>query len=319
MLNINDFKEKQLLFIQSENCGEGLRFRNENLVLERNRKIVNQLSCHKILAVFVMGNTTITSNFIKQSMSFGISIFLTNKNFFLYASLEPKAEGNYLLRQKQYFSLAENDFLMAKKIVKNKVYNQLKLLDSVELLDDFQKRKEFTFEKIDAAKTVKELLGIEGEVSRRFFGLYFQKIGWYRRLPRAKQDEINLLLDIGYSFLFNYIDCLLRLHGFDVYRGFYHKFFFKRKSLSCDIMEPFRCLIDRAIFKMYSLKVFDSKDFEYHQNQYNLSWKKSKKYSQFFLKEIVKYKMDIFEYVLGFYQTTMDDKKDFPEFNPRFK
>lgn len=319
MLNINDFKEKQILFIQSEDFGEGLSFRNENLVLKRDGKISNQLSCHKILAVFVLGNITITSNFIKQAISFGISIFLMNKNFFVYSTIEAKAEGNYLLRQKQYFSSEENDLAMAKKIVENKIFNQLNLLKSANIVVDIQERKKIIAEKIKKLTGSKELLGIEGETSRLFFSHYFGKIGWRCRLPRAKQDEINLLLDIGYSFLFNYVDCLLRLYGFDVYRGFYHKFFFKRKSLSCDVMEPFRCLIDHAVMKIYNLKIFNSKDFQYRQYQYVLSWQNSRKYNKFFLEEIIKYKMDIFNYVLELYQSTMDKEKEFPVFNPRFK
>ena len=52
-------------------------------------------------------------------------------------------------------------------------------------------------------------------------------------------------MDIGYTYLFNFIDALLRLYGFDTYLGFYHKEFYQRKSLVCDVVEPFRCIIDK--------------------------------------------------------------------------
>lgn len=319
MFNLNDFKEKQIVFIQSQDLNEGIRFRNENLVFEKEGKIANQLSCHKILTVFIMGNTTITSNFIKQAISFGISVFLMNRNFFLYATIEAKAEGNYLLREKQYKNSQADDFLMAKQLIKNKTFNQLALLESVGKINDVKERKKKIWDKIDEVQIEKELLGIEGEMSRRFFSLYFEEADWYRRLPRAKQDETNLLLDMGYTFLFNYIDCLLRLFGFDVYRGFYHKFFFKRKSLSCDVMEPFRCLIDRAILRMYHLKIFNKKDFKYQKCQYILPWQNSRKYNQYFLEEIMKNKVEIYDYVLKFYRHMMDKNKEFPQFKPRFK
>lgn len=317
MLNINDFREKQIVFIGSENMAENIHFRNENLVLNRNGKKANQLSCHKILAVFILGNTTITSNFIKQATSFGISVFLMNRNFYLYASIDASAEGNYLLREKQYIS--DNDFFMAKNLVKNKILNQLKLLDSMGRLDDYKKRKNLIFEKIEKAKDEKTLLGLEGSFGREFFGNCFHKFDWYRRVPRTKADEVNLLLDMGYTFLFNYIDCLLRLYGFDVYKGFYHKFFFKRKSLSCDVMEPFRCIIDKSIVKMYNLGIFDKKDFRFENGKFKLPWKNSRKYSQAFFDEIVANKMEIFEYVLEFYRFTMKKNEKFPQFKPRFK
>ncbi len=317
MLNINDFSEKQIVFIGSEDLAENIHFRNENLVLDRNGKKVNQLSCYKILAVFIIGNVTITSNFIKQAKSFGISVFLMNRNFYLYASIDAYAEGNYLLREKQYSSL--NDFFMAKQLVKNKILNQLKLLESIGRLDNYRKRKNLILGKIENAKDEKTLLGLEGAFGREFFSNYFEKLNWYRRVPRTKVDEVNLLLDMGYTFLFNYIDCLLRLYGFDVYKGFYHKFFFKRKSLSCDIMEPFRCLIDKSILKMYNLKTFDKKDFRFEKGKFVLPWENSRKYSQVFFDEIVSNKLEIFNYILDFYQFSVNNDRKFPHFKPRFK
>jgi CRISPR-associated protein Cas1 len=50
-----------------------------------------------------------------------------------------------------------------------------------------------------------------------FFTNYFKEIGWNRRSPRAKNDVKNLLMDIGYTYLFHYIEALLRLYGFDNY------------------------------------------------------------------------------------------------------
>ena len=44
MFNLNDFKEKQIVFIQSQDLNEGIRFRNENLVFEKEGKIANQRS-----------------------------------------------------------------------------------------------------------------------------------------------------------------------------------------------------------------------------------------------------------------------------------
>jgi len=315
MININDFKEKQLVLIGSEEMQEKVRFRNENLVLDRNDTKVNQLSCHKILAVFILGNTTITSNFIKQATSFGISVFLMNKNFRLYASIDALAEGNYLLRIKQYQS--QRDFYMAKELVKEKVFNQLKLLSAAEKISNYKDKKSLLKEKISLANTEKVLLGIEGSMSKEFFSVYFESINWYRREPRTKIDPTNLLLDMGYTFLFNYIDCLLRLYGFDVYKGFYHKFFFKRKSLSCDMMEPFRPLIDRAVMKIYKLNIYNEKDFKLENQRFVLSWKNSRKYSQLFLREITKHKMEIFNYILNFYRFMMDNQQHltFPKSN----
>lgn len=72
-------------------------------------------------------------------------------------------------------------------------------------------------------------------------------------MPRTRADIPNLLMDIGYTFIYNFVEANLNLYGFDIYKGFYHQLFFERKSLVCDLVEPFRCLIDKQIRKMYNL------------------------------------------------------------------
>lgn len=76
-----------------------------------------------------------------------------------------------------------------------------------------------------------------------------------------KTDPLNVTLDIGYSVLFNFIESFVRIFGFDIYVGVYHRTWFKRKSLICDLMEPFRCIIDHAILLAFNRKQFTIDDF----------------------------------------------------------
>jgi len=199
---------------------------------------------------------------------------------------------------------------MSKQIIKNKFLNQQYLLNNA------INSKNIVIKKIDHAEDSNSLLGIEGSFSKDFFKEYFKNINWYKREPRTKIDINNLLLDIGYTYLFNYIDCLLRLYGFDNYKGFYHKLFFQRKSLSCDIVEPFRCIIDKQLVKSYNLKQININDFEFDGHRYMLEYNKSKKYTKIFFEAIIDHKEDIFNYVYSFYRYVCDNKKyKFPIFN----
>ena len=94
--------------------------------------------------------------------------------------------------------------------------------------------------------------------------VYFRKLKWERRMPRCKNDIPNLLLDIGYTYLFNFIESLLSIYGFDLYCGVHHTFFYQRKSLVCDLVEPFRCIIDQRIRKAYTLKQVNEDDFFFY-------------------------------------------------------
>ena len=74
-----------------------------------------------------------------------------------------------------------------------------------------------TIKDIQLASDFNSLLGIEGNMAKLYFGTLFQSHNWNGRTPRAKTDITNLLLDIGYTYLFNFVDSLLKLYGFDTY------------------------------------------------------------------------------------------------------
>lgn len=135
------------------------------------------------------------------------------------------------------------------------------------------------------------------------------------RQPRVKRDKINLLLDIGYTILFNYLEGILNIYGFDVYKGNLHKEFYKRKSLVCDIIEPFRPIIDYAIRKGFNLKQFDNYEYVIDNGQYHLKWKDSEKFILIILETITEYRSQIFEYIQQYYRWFMKQKdiKDFPK------
>jgi len=139
------------------------------------------------------------------------------------------------------------------------------------------------------------------------------------RKPRCKNDILNLLLDIGYHYLFNFIEANLELYGFDTYCGVYHKFFFQRKSLVCDIIEPFRCIIDRRLRKSFNLNQINPDDFGFKNGQYFIKREFNKKYTKIFLKEILKHKEPIFLYAQTYYRSFVKDKgiKDYPRFDLR--
>ncbi|MGC9031675.1 MAG: type V CRISPR-associated endonuclease Cas1 [Minisyncoccia bacterium] len=316
MLTLPDFKQKQILFIQTDPEKENkIKFHNENIVFLKDNKVENRASCHKVFTIFIIGNFSITSELIKQCKNFGVSLFLLKPDFNLYAYINSIAEGNYLLRMRQY-SLTDNEELeISKNIVFNKIKNQLSLLNSRKIkLNNFDDK--FLFEKIKNVKDSQNLLGIEGNFSKEFFKLYFKDLNWYARMPRVKPDIPNFLLDMGYTYLFNFIDALLCLFGFDTYKGFYHKLFFQRKSLTCDIIEPFRGIIDREVLKIHTLKIVNKDDFKIIDGKFNLkSYKYNKKYSVYFLETIMKNKEEIYNYVLGFYRFLMDKNKNkFPYF-----
>jgi CRISPR-associated protein Cas1 len=307
MLTLPDFKEKKILFIShfDDDLPSDLKFRNGNICLYKNGEFMNQISCHLVFTIFIIGSTTLTSHLIRKAAEYGISMFLLNNSFRPYAEIMSKAEGNYLLRQSQYTVPKKQVLFISKQIVKNKVENQYKLLKSYKKSIAIKS----VVKKIEITTSLDTLLGLEGSVSSKYFKQVFKDIGWYRRAPRTKEDIPNLLLDIGYTFLFNYVDALLRLFGFDTYKGFYHQLFFQRRSLSCDVMEPMRTIIDKQLVKSYNLGQINEKDFSFKNGSFKYKKKKSYTYVDIWFQKIMDKRRSIYKYIHGFYQYVMNPEK----------
>lgn len=319
MMQLPDFRQKQIFLLDAttlEKCA--LSLRNENVLISVEGKTKDKIPIAKLIAIFVIGDFTITSKLLQKITRAGASVYFLKRNCETYASVVSYAEGNYLLRQRQYALGDEASLMIAKGIVANKLRNCLALLRGGNIATIAGKTrmtyKQAMMQKITNAKDLASLRGVEGVISKDYFAAYFAQIRWYKRVPRGKVDENNILLDIGYNFLFHFTDAILRVYGFDTYKGIYHQLFFQRKSLACDMMEPFRCIIDRALVKMHTLGQFDAKDFGCRQGQYYLSYKASGKYARIFLTEILRYKEDIYHYVRDHYYLILNDEGEVTPF-----
>jgi len=322
MLTMPDFREKTVVFFQASNDLEHkLKFLNQNVVFSKDDKTETKVSCHRLLALFIVGDFSLTTQLIQKCGRYGISLVLLKRNFSTYASFFANAEGNVLLRMKQYSCSPDFALEISKKLIENKVRNQLNLLRyiGVDAIRD-EERKVYRKRKVEEIKEAvgnKVLLGIEGSVSRDFFGLYFKELGWKKRAPRTKLDEINFLLDLGYSMLFNYIESLCRIFGFDVFKGVYHQEFYQRKSLVCDLIEPFRCIIDKTILKSFNLGQFNKSEFKSTKYRCSLTYEISSKYSHIFFKEILANKEDVYNFIKTYYYYILNETGDFPVFEIR--
>lgn len=311
MMSKDDFNSKQILFLVTKE-GQKLSFKNDNVIItDKNKNIIHQSTCYRLFAIIIVGHITITSGLIQRAKKFGFSIAFLTTSFRMYQLISSTAEANVLLRQKQYIY---DDLGAAKALISNKVANQRNLLMQTRNKDDDFKSAisniDLASQKIADAACVQSIMGIEGSISRIYFKLYFDNVVWHGRKPRIKNDMVNALLDIGYTILFSFVDCVLALYGFDRYYGILHRQFYMRKSLVCDIVEPFRVIIDKQVKKSINLGQFKEKDFEIYNGKWCLKYEKSSEYSAIFLKAIMLHKEKIFLYIRDFYRATLKDNID---------
>lgn len=309
VISVNDFSKKQILLLMA-NEGDKLSFHNDNvLVKDKEGTIKCQSTCYRLFAIYVLGNLSITTGLIQRAKKFGFYIVLFSATFRVYQIIGAPTAGNTILKQKQY---EYADIEIAKFIATNKMSNQKRVLKSVRYKNDYIKE---AIEKIDdyilkvsSAESIQQIMGYEGNASRLYFQGHFNNIVWKGRKPRIKIDMVNSLLDIGYTILFNYIETILCIYGFDLYVGVLHRNFYMRKSLVCDLVEPFRVLIDVQTKKSINLGQFKEEDFVIFNNRWELNWKKSGQYTAIYLKVLLEHKEEIFRYIQSYYRCFMQQK-----------
>ena len=300
-----------------------LRVSSGELLLEdiESHQTLTKLPFQKILALFIVGHIHVTTPLIEKCKKNNVALVVMKPSLRPVFYWADAAEANFLVRKKQYEFSKEN-ISIARILVGNKIANQELLLRRT------RKQDELTLSAIENCKQLREqalhsteyneLMGIEGLAAKQFFTAYFQGFEWKGRRPRIKGDYINAILDIGYTYLFNFIECFVRMFGFDIYVGVYHRLWFKRKSLICDLMEPFRCIIDRTVRTSINRMQFNESDFAIYKGEYRLKPEKNKEYSMVFFDALIPYKSDIFKYVQQYYRCFMNNREpvQFPQFRP---
>ena len=83
----------------------------------------------------------------------------------------------------------------------------------------------------------------EGHAAKVYFNLLFGK-----DFVRGLSDDINIALDYGYSILLSVFNKEIVSKGYLTQLGINHKNEFNPFNFSCDLMEPFRILIDEIVF-----------------------------------------------------------------------
>lgn len=319
MMSTKDFEHKQVIFAML-NEGEKISFKNDNIVIRReDGSIKLQSTCYRLFVLFIAGHFSLTSGLMERARKFRFTIVFLNYYMRPYAILPAKAEGNVILRRTQYYY---DDFDIGAYIISNKIHNQNHLLKKIRNKPDDLKKMISLMEVYEKSVLVpglslQEIMGIEGVAARGYFEQLFREHDWTARRPRVKHDAINCLMDIGYTILFNLIDAMLELFGFDTYVGVLHREFFHRKSLVCDVEEPFRPIIDASLIKALNLGQVHEDDFYVEQGQYFIGGKNAVPYIKLMLDSLLGYKNEMFLYVQDYYRAFVRQKpiEQFPIFH----
>lgn len=140
----------------------------------------------------------------------------------------------------------EKDVLW-QSIVKNKIMNQMLLLQKLK-----KEESNLLMTYIDEV-SVGDKTNREAHAAKVYFNALFGK-----KFIRNSDDDINAMLNYGYAILLSTINKEVISNGYITQIGINHRSEFNNFNLSCDLMEPFRIIIDNFVYYNQNRK-FDSK------------------------------------------------------------
>jgi CRISPR-associated protein Cas1 len=172
---------------------------------------------------------------------------------------------------------------IAKQIVLAKIEGQNRILRKYGFRqhDMMQIKDKIAGVKIVDLKVIRNrLLTIEGHATEKYFGQVFQllptAIGIERRRTFKAYDGINNTLNLAYTVLKWKVHRAIIKAKLEPYLGFLHSEQFSKPSLVCDLMEPYRYLIDDFIIQF--CKSRKKKDFAMKKEDYSANRKGQREY-----------------------------------------
>lgn len=147
------------------------------------------------------------------------------------------------------------------EIVANKIYQQAKHLKDV---GSEQASLLYSYiEQLQPCDTTNR----EGHSAKVYFNALFGL-----SFSRNKQNFTNSALDYGYAIILSAFNRAIVANGYNTQIGLYHRNEFNPFNFSCDLMEPFRVLVDRLVVQMEG-ESFDTDAKRQLQNIPNLKVK----------------------------------------------
>lgn len=213
-----------------------------------------------------------------KCMEYGININFFNPNGKFLARVQGKTKGNIFLRKAQFEKFAEPPVILAQNTVASKLSNTRYLIkrsmrDNPQLDSDGELSRcirclEDGIDHVYELEDRDVIMGIEGVCAKEYFHIFDRLIlhqkDDFKMLARTKRpplDPVNAALSFLYTMMTSMYTSALESVGLDSCYGFYHALRSGRSSLSCDLVEEARCIIERLVLTEINLKKLNIGDF----------------------------------------------------------
>ena len=210
--------------------------------------------------LLIEGKTTLHTQDINRLSKNGISIILLNSNRYIGSVISAFNNKNANLKIAQY-KASQTPTPIAKELLKLKIVSHISQLKEHNIILNKSRYMQNT----NSAKSLDELLGIEGSFSKLYFNHYFnlfpKKLHNYKRTKRPPKDPLNAVMSWLYTVFYHTITVKLLSSGFEPNIGYLHRPFRDHNALSSDILEVIRADINQFIFTIFNKGYLDVESF----------------------------------------------------------
>ena len=253
-----------------------ISYKNRFLVVkqEDNEKYIHLSEIDTVIVDSI--SVSISSYLLKELADNKINIIFCDEKHNPFGELVPyysKHNTSKMIKKQIKWKQSEKDKLWA-EIVKNKIMNQALLLKKIKS-SKYKLVLSYVNEVVDGDKTNRE-----GHAAKVYFNALYGN-----NFVRNQDDSINAALNYGYAVLLSTINKEIINNGYLTQLGIHHKNEFNEFNLTCDLMEPFRVIIDNFIYYNQERKLDTDYKFDI-VNIFNSTFRyQNKKYT---LKDIIK-------------------------------
>ena len=245
----------------------------------------NLISPLKVKTIIMSKGISITTDAIELAVENNIDILLMDSLGKLYGRFWHSRFGSTAYIRRKQIEIFENEegLEFVKEWLANKIENCSFHLKDLQIKRE-SKREYIETERMNMQKFIYKiktvsgsleekrnvLMGYEGNAGKIYYGVLSNLIPkdfkFEGRSMQPAKDEFNSLLNYAFGILYGKVEKACVIAGLDPYIGILHTDNYGKKSLTFDIIENYRHLASRTVFKLFTQKKVNKEYFDVFSN-----------------------------------------------------
>lgn len=253
-------------------------------VIQKGKEILQNVPESQIRQLILVGNINLSTPVISFCLDKNIEVVFLSQGGKFKGRLVGNGRRTAEIRVCQYDLARDEVFRLrqVKALVAGKINNQIDFAirqgenNSKEIIS-----LKNSLKKVETAFNTETLLGLEGAASAAYFKMFGRWCPkpwqFVKRTSNPPKNEVNSLLSLSYTLIYNRLESYLNFAGLDPFQGFFHATKDGHASLASDLTEEFRTpFCDALVLSLIRRKQLNVQHFEKQKGRFYLDKEGSK-------------------------------------------